>query len=172
MIELWKDIDGYDGRYQVSNLGRLKSVERQTSAGNYLEERILKQRMDSKGYLRVNLAFDGAQKTVAVHRLVALAFVDKPDGLNVVNHKDENKLNNRADNFEWCTTQYNISYGTAPVRRMRRMEQRNKNGELIRCWQSAAEIQTTLGFNQGNIGHCARGKYRYAYGYRWAYAER
>ena len=108
--EVWKDISGYDGRYQVSNFGRVRSYARE----RYSEPLILKSIHDSDGYCCVNLCY--AEKGIRgrltkVHRLVAKAFIDNPNNLPEINHKDEDKTNNRADNLEWCTTRYNLTYG-------------------------------------------------------------
>lgn len=107
MQEIWKYIDGYDGKYQVSNLGRIRSLHRNTTLIKALSK-------DSDGYLVVTLSnakIGKKSKTHKVHRLVAQAFIPNPDQLPEINHKDENKKNNVIDNLEWCTTQYNLTYG-------------------------------------------------------------
>lgn len=106
MIEEWKNIKGYEDRYRVSNMGR---TERRDSSGRWVE---LKQNYAGFRYYRVTFTVNGRRKTAAVHRLVAEAFINKPDGCDFVNHKDENKTNNRVDNLEWCTFQYNCNYGS------------------------------------------------------------
>ena len=108
--EVWKDIDGFDGRYQISNTGIVRSFARPY----YSEAKILHQFHDSDGYCIVNLCYASKgikSKTVKVHRLVANAFIDNPLNLPEINHIDENKTNNHAQNLEWCTTQYNLTYG-------------------------------------------------------------
>lgn len=105
--EVWKDIDGYDGLYQVSNMGRVKSFK-------WGKERILKPYETGNGYLRVELQ----SKPFKLHRLVAQAFIPNPDNLPFVNHKDENPKNNMVDNLEWCDNKYNINYGTTQERRI------------------------------------------------------
>lgn len=122
--EVWKDIEGYEGLYQVSNLGRVKSLERIISDGRHRKERILKPYDDGNGYLRVELQ----SKPFKLHRLVAQAFIPNPDNLPFVNHKDENPKNNRVflnddgsvdeSNLEWCDNKYNINYGTTQERRI------------------------------------------------------
>lgn len=116
-MEVWKDIEGYEGYYQVSSEGRIKSLERIVKGvGNggefdkLLPEKILKLQTDK--YTSVNLHKDGVGHRVNVHRLVAMAFIPNPDNLPEVNHKDECKTNNRVENLEWCSTEYNQSYGT------------------------------------------------------------
>ena len=108
MEEIWKEIDGYDGKYFISNLGRVKSFQREKSG------KLLALSHDNDGYLLVGLHY--AQKGIPdkkakVHRLVAQAFVPNPNNYPEVNHKDENKENNNANNLEWCTTRYNLTYG-------------------------------------------------------------
>lgn len=109
MEELWKDIEGYPG-YQVSNLGRVRSNN--YGRINY----VLKLRVDKDGYYRVMIKKDKKDKLFGVHRLVALTFISNPNNYPCVNHKDENKQNNCVDNLEWCTVQYNDTYGTARQR--------------------------------------------------------
>lgn len=171
MEEIWKDIKGYEGLYQVSNLGRVKSLRRNI---------ILKQGITC-GYERVVLYTNNSYKNFLIHRLVAHAFIPNPDNLPQVNHIDENKLNNCADNLEWCDSKYNSSYGT----RRKRISQRllnNKNkskivlqysleGIFIKEWKSTRDAQRNLGFNQSYISKCCRGKQAYAYGYIWKYKK-
>lgn len=107
MVEVWKDIVGYEGKYQVSNIGRVKSLK--DNHGNY-REKILRSRADKYGYLYVSLCKGGKVKTYKVHRLVAIAFVDGYFEGAVVNHKDECKDNNAWTNLEWCSYEYNNTY--------------------------------------------------------------
>ena len=105
--EIWKDIEGYEGEYQISNYGNVKSL-------NYLrtgKERILKPGKNRGGYYYVQL-YKNKAKNHYIHRLVAQAFIKNPRNLPQVNHKDENKSNNRVDNLEWCMPIYNANYGT------------------------------------------------------------
>lgn len=119
MKEIWKDVDGYDGLYQVSNLGnvrRLSKIITDVSQGGIRKRlfkgRILSQIVVNHGYKSVMLSMNGYVKRYNVHRLVAQAFIPNPDDLPEVNHKDENKQNNRVDNLEWCTGLYNCNYGS------------------------------------------------------------
>lgn len=118
MQEFWRDIKGYEGLYQISNFGNVKSVERIVKRGTNFKpvcERVLKTG-DKDGYKYVILSKNGKTKTGWVHRLVAQAFIPNPDKLPCINHKDENPSNNRVDNLEWCDREYNVNYGTCPLR--------------------------------------------------------
>lgn len=116
MIEEWKDINNYEGYYKISNFGRVKSVSRVAINKHLIPERILKNRKARNGYLRTNLSKDGVLKSAAIHRLVAEAFVPNYDNKPQVNHIDENKLNNRADNLNWMTAHENNNYATNQTR--------------------------------------------------------
>lgn len=117
MQEIWKDIPNYEGLYQVSNLGRVKVLDRYVNSGikdnNKVKrkEQILKQYM-KRGYFQVTLIHNNQRHYFNVHRLVAIAFIPNPNKYPQVNHKDENKLNNFVDNLEWCDAKYNCNYGT------------------------------------------------------------
>ena len=113
-FEYWKDIKGFEGLYQISNLKRVKSLPRmRVSKGGCLcpvSERILSQKIDKYGYPIATLCKDGKNHYIPVHKLMAQAFIPNPKHLREVNHKDENKLNNSISNLEWCTTRYNNLY--------------------------------------------------------------
>lgn len=114
MTEVWKDIIGYEGRYMISNLGRVKSLSREVSNGKgvrKIDEKIITPYTDELGYKKVSLKKDNKGKTSKVHRLVAIAFIPNPMNLPQVNHKDENPSNNNVDNLEWCDAKYNVNYG-------------------------------------------------------------
>jgi hypothetical protein len=111
MQETWKDIKNYEGLYQISTLGRIKSFPRK---GTYKNAKILKPYKDGGNYYYViGLHKNGKRKYKAIHRLVAETFIPNPNNYPLVNHKDENKLNNCVDNLEWCTHKYNSNYGKA-----------------------------------------------------------
>ena len=107
--EEWRDIRGYEGFYRVSNMGRIFSLDRLTNKRRFIRSRIREHGADGGGYPKVELARDGTTVTVLIHRLVADAFVPNPLNLPIVHHKDENRLNSKASNLEWVTTQTNIS---------------------------------------------------------------
>lgn len=110
--EIWRDIEGYEGLYQVSNLGRVKSLDRIDRLGRRKPGVILSYILHNYGYLLVNLYKEGKRKLFLVHRLVAHTFIPNPEGLPEINHKDEDKTNNLVDNLEYCDRKYNINYGT------------------------------------------------------------
>ena len=125
MIEEWRPVVGYEGLYEVSNIGRVRSIDRyvKTCYGSYRlhKGKVLSPGIRPDGYLVVSLQY----RMFRVHRIVAEAFLPNPDNLPQVNHKDEDKSNNRVDNLEWCTAKYNNNYGTA---RIRAKETAIKNG--------------------------------------------
>ena len=116
MNEEWRPIEGYEGLYEVSNLGRVRSVDRYVKSKGesyWLRKgKMLSPAKDKNGYLKVNLSCNGKNNIIRVHRLVAEAFIPAIEGLSEVNHKDEDKTNNRVENLEWCDRKYNNNYGT------------------------------------------------------------
>lgn len=165
--EIWKDIKGYKGYYQVSNLGRVKSLDRYSidrRGGKHFLKGIILTPYLCKGYLRICLHVNGKQKQLAVHRLVAEAFIPNPNNYPQINHKDENKTNNTVDNLEWCTAKYNNNYGTrlerikaANIREgykkmVKTREEKNIGRKQVRC------ITTGKVFNSlkeaGEYYHC------------------
>lgn len=186
MEEVWKDIEGYEGLYQVSNMGRVRSLDREVKHiyGKQLKKgKILVLCNNRKGYKHVNLCKCGKINTHEVHRLVAKAFIPNPEKLRCINHRDENPENNRVDNLEWCTNKYNSNYGTIK----NRLSEKHTNGknskpvlqytldyEFVREWPSTKEVQRELGFDSSSIARCCR-KARYyntAYGSIWMYKEK
>ena len=171
MIEIWKDIADYEGQYMVSNLGRVKSLEHKLRNGHIWRERVLAITYCEDKYGRILLSKNNNHKRFLIHRLVAEAFLENPDNLPQVNHKDENPKNNTVDNLEWCTAKYNNNYGTHNDR------MRKTQGKPVVCvetgivYQSAREIKRKLGYNNTLIGACCKSKNRTAYGYHWKYVE-
>ena len=168
MDEIWRDIEGYKGLYQISNKGHVKSLYNGS-------ERILKLHDNGKGYLRVNLTKENTSKHIRVHRLVARAFIPNPDNLPEINHRDENKKNNCVENLEWITHIDNCNYGTRNERsgysRSKPILQYSKSGEFIREWQGAHEVERVLGIGNSHIIACCKGKLKSAGGFVWKYKE-
>lgn len=163
--EIWKDIEGYEGYYQVSNQGRVRSVDRYVNSkhGKRLSKgQIIRSSPNVDGYLCLTLSKDNHQSFVRVNRLVAEAFIDNPDGLPVINHIDRNKMNNNVDNLEWCTVEYNTRYSSAKA-----IVQYDKNGNFIREWDAISNAHRVLGINLSNIAQCCRGLRASAGGYIW-----
>lgn len=124
-MEEWKSIPGYECLYEISSYGRVKSLERyryNNGEKQLLKERILKPH-NTKGYFTVCLYKNKTHKLYLIHRLVAQAFIPNPDNLPQVNHKDEDKTNNRVNNLEWCTAKYNMNYNDVLKRRSQRMKE-------------------------------------------------
>ena len=170
--ENWKAIAGYEGIYEVSDMGRVKSL------GNdkYRKEKILKPRKNTGGYPYVNLYKDGKRKTITVHRLVAKAFIPNHNNLETVNHKDEVKTNNVADNLEWMSQRDNNNYGTHNKRMAEALSKQVQmfdkfTGELLATFPSLMEAERVTGIDDGNISKCCLGKLKSAGGYVWRYAS-
>lgn len=182
-FEEWRDIADYEGLYQVSNFGRVKSLPRMVKGRGgseyLLRERFLKQAVDKYGYLMVGLHKEGKGKMCKVHKLVAQHFIPNPHNLPCVNHRDECKTNNIWLNLEFCSYKYNANYGT----RNERIGKANTNGklskpvlqidkttgEVIKEYESTKQVEREMGFNQGNISSCCTRRLRQAYGYIWRY---
>ena len=161
MKEVWRDISEYEGLYQVSNLGRVKSL------GNdkFKKEKILKPGNNGKnkdGYFFVYLYKKGIKKMYFVHRLIAEAFLENPDNLPVVNHMDQNKQNNRVDNLEYCTISYNTRYS------LNKKVGCYKDGKLIKVYDAARDVDKD-GFNHGNVCSVLKGRYKSSGGFQWKY---
>ncbi len=164
MEEVWRNINNYE----VSTTGRVR---------NPRTGKIVNPRKDKYGYLVVGLYKDGVRKFCKVHRLVAQAFLPNPDGLPIVNHKDENKENNRVDNLEWCNDKYSINYGTRNEKvsksmtngkRSKTVYQYTLDGQLVKVWPSAMECGRE-GLSQGHISACCRGEEKAYKSFRWSY---
>lgn len=169
VIEKWKPIEGYEGLYEVSDWGDVKSLNYNHTG----KEKILSVGL-CWGYHIVGLCKDGISKTHKVHRLVAQAFIPNPDNLPCVNHKDEVRSNNHVGNLEWCSYQYNNNYGTCRQRsiknKKKKVSQYNLNGEFIKEWDSAKDVQRVSGYNAAHINECCKGKRRTAHNFIWQYA--
>jgi len=142
MVEIWKDIPEYEGLYQVSNFGNIKSLKRtimcrcknqykEFSLEYTREEKIIKGRKDKDGYLLVNLCKNGKHKNHRIHRLVAQAFIINPNNYKEINHKNENKQDNNIYNLEWCDSKYNSNYGTR-IERIKEIKKWNKMEKYLK----------------------------------------
>ena len=169
--EEWKDIPNYEGLYQASNLGRIKSFYG-------LKEKILKPRLNNKGYYEIGLRKQSIRKFYCVHRLVWIAFNGQiPEGYEI-NHLDERPVNNALSNLSLVTHKENINYGTRNERAGKVLKNGKKSkpvlqfdlqDNFIKEYQSTHQVERELGFNQGHIVKCCNGKYKQAYGYKWKY---
>ena len=177
--EIWKDIKGFEGLYRVSNLGRVKSLERFRKGENdslvSVKERILKPLINHRGYYGVQLYKQSVGKFYQVHRLVWEAFNGKiPEGLQV-NHINEIKTDNRLSNLNLMTCKENINYGTGIERRAKSKSksvlQFTLDNILVKEYPSTHQIERETGFAQSNISKCCKGKRKTAYGYKWRYKE-
>lgn len=193
MEEIWKDIKDYEGKYQVSNLGRVRSLDRKV--GNHPRKgKVLKPCVNRNGYLSVNLYSKNTNRKVkSVHRLVAQSFIPNIEGKLEVNHIDGNKQNNKIDNLEWCTMSENKihAYKTRLRQKIRLfgkengMYQRrgkdspcsktviqyNKEMNKIAEYGSTCEAERKTGICSTNIAKCCRAKAKTAGGYIWKYKE-
>ena len=175
MEEVWKDIEGYEGLYEISNLGNVKSL---VDSNGVAREKILKHIKARNGYLKVDLCKNKTKKHFLVHRLVANAFLPNPQNLPCVNHKDEFRTNNSVENLEWCTHKYNINFGSCIERsaksrrndhnRSKQVYQYSKDFELIAVWKSTRECGRN-GYKQCQVVACCNGKIKSHKGYIWSY---
>lgn len=167
-MEEWKDIKNYEGLYQISSLGNVKSLARNTTKG-----KILVKNLDKDGYQKVTLSKLGFHKQFSVHKLVAIAFIPNPNNFKEINHIDEDKTNNSINNLEWCTSKYNIHHGTCINRRSsnRKIEivQYDLQGNFIKKWNGAVDVEKALNISRKQISACLKGKHKSASGFIWKY---
>lgn len=173
---IWKPIEDYEGLYEVSNFGNVRSLDRKVSGRWGITNRkgkILNLVKDKDGYLIVTLCKKGKQKTHKIHRLVANAFLDNPYDYECINHKDENPTNNHFENLEFCTTKYNSNYGTRnerlSIKKGRKVMQYDLKGNFIKEYHSVNYAKKLLGFK--HIYDCCNGKLKTCGGYIWRYAD-
>lgn len=189
--EIWKDIEGFEGKYQVSNYGRIKSLKRFRGKRIY-EECIKTQKINKDGYCVVKL-YDSVSKKILyylVHRLVGLNFIPNDDPINKfqINHKDECKTNNVISNLEWCDNDYNFNYnnrsclkraienrekkrvnGILKNKHSRQIEQIDVNtNEVVNTFETITDVGNKTGYSKGTICNACR-KGLIAYGFRWTY---
>lgn len=176
-MEIWKDIEGFNGKYQISNYGNVRSFSK------WKNGELLKAGLTKTGYYYVNLVKGGRKEIVnaRVHRLVAIAFIDNPYNLPEVNHIDGNKRNNYVGNLEWVSRESNIqhAYDMGLISKKIGKEntnskaviQKDKEGNIIKVWDSVADIHREKGYSTNSIICCCnkKPKYHTAYGYLWEY---
>ena len=187
-LETWKPVVGYEGLYEVSDFGEVRSLGRwvNTRGGGkrFLKGKVLRPQKNIWGYLFVTLYKEGKSKMHTVHRLVATAFIPNPDNLPEINHKDEDKTSNVATNLEYCDRKYNHNYGTVNQRisaaqrndpnRSKKLVQLTLDYVFVKEWPSTAECERN-GFSSSAVSACCRNKYwlqkNVHKGFRWMYAE-
>jgi len=175
--EIWKDIPNYEGYYQVSNLGRVRSLDRfvnSPNGGRISFGKILKNGLNVRGYLLVTLNKLGIGKSKSVHQLVGISFIPNPLNLPQINHKDEVKINNRVENLEWCDSKYNINYGGCVYRssksRRKPVSQLTLDGVLVKEWDSATSAKLD-GHLDSMVASCCKGIRKKHHGYKWEYIQ-
>lgn len=183
--EIWKDVQGYEGLYQVSNLGRIKSLKRKVYAGRnrtrWQYEKIMSNyRTNGNGYKIVGLNKEGKSKNKYIHRLVAETFLKNPNNYKYINHKDENKANNCVSNLEFCTAQYNSTYNNLHKRNglknrnnkySKKIYQLDDDNNIINKFPSISEASRQLNVSYQAISDCLKGKQNHSAGYKWKYAN-
>lgn len=196
--EIWKDIPGFEGLYQVSDLGRVKRLPVGKQYPSRQTHNNIRKPHIKNGYYQVNLSKENKVKWISVHRLVAITFLPNPDNLPCVNHKDENRLNNNVDNLEWCTHRYNAMYGSGRLRQKlsvkandpnnnwaqkvletrdrRNMSNKRKavyqmdlRGNVLNKFVSISEAARQTNSNISSISNCCTHKRVSAKGFKWEY---
>lgn len=185
--EIWKDVVGYEGYYEVSNIGRVRRVSRYITGVNgvtrFWRGRILKQTTTQDGYLRCILSKNGVSNNKRTHRLVAESFIENQENHPVINHKDENPANNHVDNLEWCSISYNNSYGTRTNRATNsegfkdRTERHKKavlkiktNGEIVEKFESLKDAyESNPDYKKASVAACCSNRLNTYKGYFWIY---
>lgn len=171
-MEEWRDVKGYEGMYQISNYGRVKSLGRIDRLGQKVDEKMRNQQIDKNGYKSVMLSKDGNRKRYLVHRLVAEAFIPNPNNYPQINHKDENKINNKVNNLEWCDRKYNMNYGTRSKRQSENLKGKYVGGnhpksKKIKCittgetFGGIREACRKYNIHSSDVSKCCRGKLNY-----------
>lgn len=171
--EVWKDIKGYEGLYQASNLGRIKSLNFNKTG----KEKIMKPRTGNRYYM-IALWKNGKRNDFLIHRIIAETFIKNIENKPFVNHKDENCFNNSIDNLMWCTHEENMNWGTRNERisnnstKKRKINQYDLKDNYIKTWDSMKQYfdANNMKYKTGII-ECCKGRHKTAYGYKWKYAD-
>jgi hypothetical protein len=166
MREIWRSIKGFEGLYEVGKSGKVRRANK---------EKLLSQRKNNRGYFLVDLYKNNKRYQCLVHRLVAQTFINNPNKYPCVNHKDENKENNNADNLEWCTQKYNMNYGSCPKRigkaNSKSVIQYDNSGNVVGKYASILCAERMTGISNGSIGDCLHGRRKTAGGFKWCYEK-
>ena len=183
VTEIRVPVVGYEGIYEVSNCGRVYGLKRKNARGQIVNPIVKATKPNNRGYIQIRLSKDGKQKYMLLHRIVAEAFIPNPEGFTQVNHKDENKNNNSADNLEWCTNAYNRHYGNGMRKSIENHDykqiaeknkktvlQLDKNGNVLNSWIGLKAAEEATGVGESNIRRCCYGRGSYAGGFAWKYA--
>lgn len=185
--ELWQDINGYKGYYQISNYGNVRSLDRPvyTIAGKgyrIVKGKLIKGSVNNSGYKMVVLKKENKPKGLTIHRLVALHFIPNPNGFPDVNHKDENKFNNSFENLEWVSHEYNMNYGERAERSSRKLRNTrllSNNGRAVKIinldtkeiFNTILEASIKYNIGRDSISQCCRNKSNSAGSYKWMYYD-
>lgn len=186
MKEEWRAVPGYEGLYEVSNMGRVRSLDRIVRASGVSKRRafgrVLRPYVNKLKYQFVALSKEGKSKSLLVHRIVASVFIPNPNGYNIINHKDENPSNNCVDNLEWCTQMYNVHYGTGMERGNAKydhgriaIDKLDLEGNYICTYPSATDAALDVGVTKQSILSCVKGRgsngrrVTKSAGYKWRY---
>lgn len=166
-MEEWKDIEGYEGLYQVSNEGNAKSLNYNHTG----REKLLKPSVRGNGYLQVQLCKDGKKENKDIHRLVAEAFIPNPNNYEIVHHIDHNRQNNVVENLMWMNKEEHdkVHSKERGEKKEKRVYQYTLDSKLVAIWKSAKEAEKQLGFAQSHISSCCNGKLKQYKGYIWSY---
>lgn len=170
-VEVWKDIPGFEGLYQASNQGRIRSldmrVKYKNTTGTALKKgRVLSPKTTNTGYLEVVLMKNLVRHNKRVHQLVALAFIPNPNGYSAINHINENKKDNSVENLEWCTIRQNCEAYTSS---RNTVYQYNLNGKLVNVWHSLTRAAESVSGDKTGIQHCCSAKLKTYMCYIWSY---
>lgn len=184
MDEIWKDIAGFENMYQVSNLGRVKSLPRPKPVTVFnkarikimTKERIIGGSSEKDGYIQINLRKNGKIKKCRIHRLVAEAFLPHIEGCDVVNHKNGIKNDNRLSNLEWCTGKQNVHHAMYVLKKNwwkcheKTVEQYSLEGVFIKRYPSLTKAAKSVGIHYQSLYNCCIGRSKTSGGYVWRFA--